>query len=122
MKVMVTATSGGLDAEVDPRFGRCAHFVFVDTETMDTEAVQNENTTAGGGAGVQSAQLVSDKGAEVVLTGNCGPNAYRTLQAAGIDVIVGVSGTVREAVDKFKAGGFKGIDAPNVNAKFGTSP
>ena len=119
MKIAVTASGEGLDAEVDPRFARSAAFVFVDTDTMEAETVENANVTVGGGAGPLSAQLVSEKEATVVLTGNCGPNAYRTLQAAGITVIVGVTGTVREAVEKYKAGDFDATDAPNVDAKFG---
>jgi len=119
MIVAVTGAGPGLDAEVDPRFGRCANFVFVDTETMESETIENANVTAGGGAGIQSAQLVADKCAVAVLTGNCGPNAFRTLRAAGIEVVVGVSGGVREAVEKYKAGGFSATAAPNVEGKFG---
>jgi len=119
MKIAVTASGTDLDSEVDPRFGRCANFIFIDTETDEFEAVPNESVAAGGGAGVQSAQLVADKGAAVVLTGNCGPNAFRTLQAAEIEVIVGVSGAVRDAVSKYKVGEFSRSDAPNVDAKFG---
>ncbi len=119
MKIVVTASGPGLDAEVDPRFGRCANFVFVDTDSMEVENVENKNTTAGGGAGIQSAQLISDNAAEVVLTGNCGPNAYRTLRTAGVEVIVGVSGTVQEAVEKYKSGAFSSTEGPNVDAKFG---
>jgi len=119
MKIVVTAQAAGLEAQVDPRFGRCSSFVIVDTETMETESVPNENVIAAGGAGVQAAQLMSDKGAEAVLTGNCGPNAYRTLREANIEVIVGVKGTVAEAVEKFKAGAFESTDEPSVDAKFG---
>ena len=119
MKVAVTAAGPGLDAQVDPRFGRCANFVFVDTDAMEPESVENENVAVGGGAGIQSAQLVADKGAQVILTGNCGPNAHRTLTVAGIEVIVGVSGTVKEAVEKYKAGDFAATEGPNVDAKFG---
>ena len=120
MRIAITASGPDLDSPVDPRFGRCACFVFVDTETEETEVVQNENVAVGGGAGIQSAQAVADKGATAVLTGNCGPNAHRTLQVAGVGVIVGVGGTVREAIDKYKAGGFSAATAPNVDAKFGT--
>jgi len=119
MKIAVTATGPGLDDAVDPRFGRCACFVFVDTETDDVETVPNENLAGAGGVGIQSAQLVAEKGAGVVLTGNCGPNAYRTLEAAGIALIVGVGGTVRDAVAQYKAGELSSADEPNVDAKFG---
>ena len=119
MKIVVTSKGPDLDAEVDPRFGRCAQFILFDTDTDEFEAVANDNISAAGGAGIQAAQFVADKGAEVVLTGNCGPNAYRTLQAAEIEVIIGASGIVRDAVAKYKAGGFAPSDEPNVSAKFG---
>jgi predicted Fe-Mo cluster-binding NifX family protein len=119
MRIAVTAREPGLEAEVDPRFGRCGHFVFVDTDSTDAESVANEGVGAAGGAGVQAAQFVSEKGATAVLTGNCGPNAHRALTAAGVQVIVGVSGTVRDAVDQFKAGKFEPTAGPNVDAKHG---
>jgi predicted Fe-Mo cluster-binding NifX family protein len=121
MKVAVTATGDGLDAAVDPRFGRCQRFVFVDLETMEAETVKNDNVDASGGAGIQSAQLIADKAATVVLTGNCGPHAHRTLEAAGIQVIIGVQGTVAEAIEKYKAGELLATDGPNVQAKNGVS-
>ena len=119
MRIAVTASGPGLDAEVDPRFGRCTHFVFVDTDTDEVEVFDNASAAAAGGAGIQAAQLIADKGAAVVLTGNCGPNAYRTLQAAGIEVVVAVSGAVCDAIADYKAGKFSPTDAPNVDAKFG---
>lgn len=81
MKVCVTATAPGLDAYVDPRFGRCQCFTIVDLDTMEFESVENPNITALGGAGIQSAQLVANRGAGVVLTGNVGPNAFNTFTA-----------------------------------------
>lgn len=119
MKVAITSTGTDLDAQVDPRFGRCAHFILFDTDTEEFEAVANDNILAAGGAGIQSAQFVADKGAEVVLTGNCGPKAYRTLSAAGVEVIIGVSGAARDAIAKYRAGELSSTDAPNVDAKFG---
>ena len=120
MKVVVTAVEPSLDANIDPRFGRCACMLVVDTDTMDFEAVENPNVTSGGGAGIQTAQMAADAGAHVVLTGNCGPNAHRTLAAAGIPIIVGCSGTVKEAVEQFKAGKLSVADQPNVASHFGT--
>ena len=120
MNIAVTAEGPDLDSRVDPRFGRCAHFVFVNPEDMSFEAVKNQNATLGGGAGIQSAQLVSEKGAEAVITGNCGPNAYGTLSAAGIQIVTGAVGTVREAVEAFKSGALKATGEPNVQSHFGT--
>ncbi|HIE26036.1 TPA: dinitrogenase iron-molybdenum cofactor biosynthesis protein [Candidatus Poribacteria bacterium] len=119
MKVAVSAMGTDMNAQVDPRFGRCANFIIVDTDTMEFETMQNPYITAGGGAGIQSAQLVANKGAQAVLTGNCGPNAFQTLSAAGVQVITGVSGTVRSAVERYKSGQFQPTAQANVPEYFG---
>ncbi len=105
MKIAVTAMGPNLDAEVDPRFGRAAYVVIVDTETMEFEAVDNsKNVQAFKGAGIQAATMVSNRGAAVLLTGYCGPNAFKTLNAGGVKVVNDVSGTVRGVVEDFKNG------------------
>jgi predicted Fe-Mo cluster-binding NifX family protein len=119
MKVAVSATGSTLDAAVDPRFGRCQIFVLVETDDMTFEAIENESGTLGGGAGIQSAQRMAREGVKTVLTGNCGPNAHQTLSAAGIEVVVGCSGTVAEAVARFKAGQCQPAAAPNVASHAG---
>jgi predicted Fe-Mo cluster-binding NifX family protein len=119
MKVAVTSKGTTLDAPVDPRFGRCAHFVVVETDDMSWAAVANTQATASGGAGIQAAQTVAEADAEVVLTGDCGPNAFRTLHAAGIRVGVGASGSVRDAIEAYKAGNLKTADAPTVDSHAG---
>ena len=118
MRIAVTSTDEGLDAKVDPRFGRAAFFVIVDTDTMDFVAIENENA-AGGAAGIGSAKCVIDQGVEAVLTGNCGPNAQRTLDAAGVELYTEVAGTVAEAVERFKSGKLTIADGPNVQSHFG---
>jgi len=120
MRIAISATGPSLDAEVDPRFGRCQHFLIVDTETMEFEAVENTNVMASGGAGIATAQMVASKGVQAVLTGNCGPNAYQTLAAAGIQVITGIGGRIRDAVEGYKAGRFEVSSQPTVGAHFGT--
>ena len=119
MKICVTSQGANLDSAVDPRFGRCKYFIFVDSESLDFEAIKNSNVDAAGGAGIQSGQLVGEKEARVVLTGNVGPNAFETLRAAGIEVITGVSGTVKETVSRYAKGELKSTDKPSVNSKFG---
>jgi len=119
MRIAISATGPSLDAEVDPRFGRCGYFIIVDTETMEFEAVENTNVMASGGAGIATAQMVANKGVEVVLTGNAGPNAYQTLAAAGIQVITGVGGGIRDAIEGYKAGRFQASSQPTVEAHFG---
>jgi predicted Fe-Mo cluster-binding NifX family protein len=119
MKIAVSATVPGLDAEVDPRFGRCQYFIIVDPQSMEFEAVDNSNAMASGGAGISTAQMIASKGVEMVLTGNCGPNAYQTLSAAGIQVITGVSGRIKDAVEAFKAGKFQSSTQPSVGNHYG---
>ena len=94
MRIAISATGTTLDAEVDPRFGRCQYFIMADPETMEFEALENSSAMASGGAGISAAQMIAGKGLEAVLTGNCGPNAYQVLSAASIQVITGVSGKV----------------------------
>ena len=119
MKICITSQGPGLDSEVDPRFGRCKYFIIVDSETSKFEAIANPNIDSMSGAGIQSAQIVSEKQVKAVLTGNVGPNAFQTLKAAGIEVITGVARTVKEGLDKYKKGSFKPTGAPSVNSKFG---
>ncbi len=106
MSICVTATGNSLDSQVDPRFGRAAWFLFVDENDLSVkEAVENPNVNAMGGAGIQSAQMVAEKGAKVLLTGSLGPNAVTALDAAGIKVVTGVHGiSCRQAVERLKRG------------------
>jgi len=119
MKIAVTASGASLDAQVDPRFGRCPYFLVIDTDNLDFEAVENANVALGGGAGIQSAQLMAEKDVQFILTGNCGPNAYQKLSAAGIQTVVGCSGLIRDAVERFKSGGLNAAGQPNVASHFG---
>jgi len=120
MKIAVSASSPDLEGSVDPRFGRCSYFLIVDPETMEFEAVENPYVSASGGAGIQAAQLVAGKGVQAVLTGNCGPNAFQTLKAAGVKVVVGVTGTVSEAVRKYASGAdYREAIGPDVPAHYG---
>ncbi len=119
MKICVSAVSGSLDAQMDPRFGRCPYFVIVDTETMSFEALPNASQGAAHGAGIQAAQTVVSRGVQVVLTGNVGPNAFQALRSAGIKIVTGVFGTVREVVERYKRGELKETGAPTVGGHFG---
>jgi predicted Fe-Mo cluster-binding NifX family protein len=120
MKVIVTAAGADLDAEVDPRFGRAPYFLIVETDDMSFEAVENAAAGASGGAGIQAAQTAAGAGAKAVITGNCGPNAHRTLTAAGIAVVVGAAGTVRETVERYLKGEYAEAEGPNVQGGFGS--
>ena len=105
MNIAVTSQGKDLDSQVDLRFGRAAYILIVDSETWNFEILDNkENINALKGAGIQAASNISHKGAEVLLTGFCGPNAFKTLKAAKIGVANNASGTVREAVEAYLSG------------------
>lgn len=115
MKIAVTSVGTELSDEVDPRFGRATYILIVDAENMAVEIIDNsKNVQAFKGAGIQAATTVSDRGAEVLLTGYCGPNAFKTLKAGGVRVVQDVSGTVRDAVRNFKSGSVTYSEEPNV--------
>jgi predicted Fe-Mo cluster-binding NifX family protein len=122
MKVAISSVGQDLDAQVDPRFGRCAYFLIVDTDTMGFEAIENAAAKAAGGAAVQAAQMMANAGANAVLTGNVGPNAFQTLSSMGLKIYTGLSGTVREAVEQLKQGTLKEITAATVESHFGMRP
>lgn len=119
MRIAVSAASGSLDAQVDPRFGRCRYFVIVDTETMGFEGLPNMSMSAPSGAGIQAAQTLANRSVQTVLTGNVGPNAFQALSAAGINIVTGVFGTVRDAVERFKSGQLRATTAPTARMGFG---
>jgi len=120
VKICVTAVSDSLEAQIDPRFGRCPYFVIVDSETLEFEAVPNIASGSMSGAGIQSAQTVASKGVKALITGNVGPNAFQALSAAGIRVVIGALGNVREAIEKYKRGELKETSSPTVRGHFGT--
>jgi predicted Fe-Mo cluster-binding NifX family protein len=114
MKIAVTSTGKDLDSPMDPRFGRAAYILLVDPDTMAFEVLDNaENLNALKGAGIQAAAMISDKKADILLTGFCGPNAFKTLDAANVKVAGDVSGTVREAVAAYVDGNVTVVSAPN---------
>ncbi len=119
MKIAVTSQGKELDSPVDPRFGRAAYILIVDTETFDFEVLDNkENANALKGAGIQAASMVSNKDAQVLLTGYCGPKAFMTLEAAKIRVANDVEGTVRDAVKSFNEEKLTFADKANVEGQW----
>jgi predicted Fe-Mo cluster-binding NifX family protein len=119
MKICVTATAGDLNAQVDPRFGRSQYFVIVDSDTMAFEAMVNEAMNAPGGAGIQAAQAMVNKGVNVVVSGNMGPNAFQVLSTAGVKVATGAYGTVKEAVEMYEGGKLNEVGGSTVAAHAG---
>ena len=119
MKVAVSSNGEDLNAQLDPRFGRCAYFLVVNPEDMSFEAFNNESAAQGSGAGIQAAQFLASQGVEAVIRGNCGPNAVQTLSAAGVELFGGQTGTVREVVERFKNGHLKPTSEATVDSHFG---
>lgn len=119
MKICVTSQSNSLHAEVYSRFGRSPYFLIVDTDNFEYEAIKNPYIQAGGGAGIQAAQLVANKQVETVVTGNIGPNAFQVLKEAKLSVVTGVSGSVEFAVVRYNNGELKPSEEPTVGEKFG---
>jgi predicted Fe-Mo cluster-binding NifX family protein len=97
-KICVTSKGTDLEAEVEDVFGRAAYFIFVDPENMELEVYKNPAVEEAHGAGIQSAQLMAEKGVTAVLTGQIGPNARRVLESAGIRIVIVNGGTIREAI------------------------
>ena len=115
MKIAITSQGTTLDSQVDPRFGRGKYFIIFDAKTGEYEAADNsQNVNAMQGAGIQATATISRLGVKVLLTGHCGPNAFKALKASGIQVVTGVSGTVSEAVEQFKEGKLKLTDQADV--------
>jgi len=107
MRIAISATESSLDAPMDERFGRCPCFVIVDSEGTIHDMFENIHAERGSGAGIQAARLLIERGVSVVLTGRCGPNASETLAAAGIAIVTGCNGTVRQAMERYRAVGGK---------------
>jgi len=115
MKIAVSATHRSLEANVDPRFGRCMCFIIIETEGNEIKShkeISNEAVQSTRGAGIQAAQTVANEGVEVVITGNIGPNAFNVLSQTGIKVVTGVSGKVSDVVKKYLKGELKETKQP----------
>ncbi len=115
MKLAVTSQGPDLRSSIDPRFGRAKCFIVIDTQTGQFSATDNtQNLNAAQGAGIQAGRNVVELGPEVVITGHVGPKAFATLQAGGVKVYTGATGTVAEAVEQFKAGKLKQSNGADV--------
>ncbi|MBN2109757.1 MAG: NifB/NifX family molybdenum-iron cluster-binding protein [Methanosarcinaceae archaeon] len=119
MKICITSVSDSLEAAVDPHFGRCRKFMIVDPDSMEFEFLENKSLSASGGAGVQAAQQMIDKGVAALITGSVGPNAFSILSAEGIEVLSIRGGSVADAVSAYREGSLEKIEAPNSPGKRG---
>ena len=108
MRIAITSEGKELNAKLDPRFGRSAYFIIVDPETMAFEGVENsQNLNLPQGAGIQAGKTVADNKVDVLITGHCGPKAFKVLQGAGVKIVTGAGGTVADAIAQFNIGGLE---------------
>jgi predicted Fe-Mo cluster-binding NifX family protein len=119
MKVAISSSGTTLQSNVDPRFGRCPYYIIYDTESDSSKYVENKSGQATGGAGIQAAQMISNMNVESLITGNIGPNAYRVLSEASIKIYSGATGSIKDAIEKFKKGEYKQTIGPDVESHFG---
>ena len=114
MKIAVTSAGNELISDVDPHFGRAKYFIIVDPKTLEYDAVENkQNLNSPQGAGIQAAKTVVDQKADVLISGNCGPNAFEILNGAGIKVVTCINGRVIDAIIRHKSGQLQTMAAPN---------
>lgn len=114
MIICLPAEGNTENSLVSSSFGRCPYYAFYDTETDRFEIVPNPAANATGGAGIQAAQFIVNKGAKVVLTVNMGPNSGEVLTASEVKIITGVTGTLRDAVERYKRGDFAAREGEKV--------
>jgi predicted Fe-Mo cluster-binding NifX family protein len=105
MRIAISSQDKELNANLDPRFGRAAYFIIVDPETMAFEVVENsQNLNLSQGAGIQVGKTIADNKVDVLITGHCGPKAFKVLQGAGVNIVTGAGGTVADAIAQFNSG------------------
>jgi len=115
MKIAISSQGKDRESNVDPRFGRAKYFIIYDTETDSLDVIDNiQNLQAAQGAGIQSAQNVANHKVEMVISGNLGPKAFTTLNAAGIKIALWSQGTVGDAIALANDGKLQFTDGANV--------
>jgi len=121
MKIAFPAFTEDSNNLIEARFGRAKYFIIYDTETDQFTSIPNQvNLLSPVGAGIQAAQKVIESGAQVVITGHCGPKAFKVLSSAGVKVITGAEGIkIKEALEKYKKGELKPTLEPDVEGHWG---
>ena len=115
MKLAVTSTGSDLESDLDPRFGRAAFFLCIDSDSLAFDVVENsQNLNLPQGAGIQASQTVIAQKIDALITGNCGPKAFKMLQASGIEIFIGAKGRIRDVVEQYKSGELEKAGQANV--------
>jgi predicted Fe-Mo cluster-binding NifX family protein len=116
MRIAITSEGTDLDSNLDSRFGRAAFFIIVDPDTQGFEVVKNsQNLNLPQGAGIQAGKTIVDHHVDALITGHCGPKAFRVLQNAGIKILTGATGKVADAMEQFNKGKLETISEADVN-------
>ena len=120
MDVCITTTGQDLDSLVDPRFGRCRYFLFLDKDGNLEESVENPGVGAIRGAAVVGSQEVAQRGVKFLITGNVGPNAFDLLTRSGVHIFtVSTPVSAREAFLMWQDGKLKELQMPSAGGGFG---
>ena len=117
MKIAISSEGTDLKAQVGYRFGGSPYLIIVDLGTGNFEAVPNPGSLNQHGAGVQTIVLIISKGVKVTLTGYCSPTARKHLEANGIAIFTGVSGTIEEVLESYKKGEIRKTEAAIIDHK-----
>lgn len=115
MKLAFTTSGENLDSKLNPSFGRTKNFLIFDLKLQTSTLISNQqNLSAAQGAGIQAAQTIVKAGAQVLITGHCGPKAFRVLEAAGVKVYNTDAPTIAAALARFQAGELTAAKVANV--------
>jgi len=115
MRIAVTSTGKELMSDMDPRFGRAAYFIIADADTMAFEIVENvQNLNLPQGAGIQAAKTIVENRADVLISGNCGPKAFKVLKQGGVSIMIGAKGQVKDAISQYQNGELDAAEEANV--------
>ena len=115
MKIAFTTSGDNLEAPLNPTFGRAPKFLIYDLETGDTSVIDNnQNLNAPQGAGIQSAQTVANSGAQCLISGHCGPKAFRVLSTAGVKIFYCDAISIGAALALYRDGKLKEANAADV--------
>jgi predicted Fe-Mo cluster-binding NifX family protein len=112
MKIAITTNGTDLQSSLDPRFGRCPYFLLVDPKTLECEAMPNPGGSAGGGAGIKAAQALTGRGIKILITGQCGPNAFEILNAAGVKIMQAPVAPAQKVIEMYNRGELAAISTP----------
>jgi predicted Fe-Mo cluster-binding NifX family protein len=104
MRIAISVTAPEPGAAFDPRFGRAAAFVIVDSSTGERHAIANPAALLGSGAGIRAAELLVRQGVEAVISGAFGPKACNVLQAAEVRLCHAEAGAVDDLVARMLKG------------------